>query len=350
MTDKLSRLNELRIARDEPVPPRPRRLGVLLILALMAGGASLAAINWSSNGVRAADQPVALQTATPGPSGGMTQDAILEAAGLVVPRRQATVASKITARVTAVLITEGDHVEAGQIIARLDDSNVEATLALARANYMAADAAFRDAQPIFERSASLLKAGAGTAQAFDLAKGSYNAAMTGREVARRALEVAERNEDDTVIRAPFAGVVTDISANEGEIVSPITAGGGFTRTGIGTIVDMTSLEIVVDVNESFINVVRPGQRAAVHLDAYPEWKIEGRVAAIVPTVDRNKGTIKVRIALTGLDARILPQMSARVSIYRDVQVAADQSGATVVPASMISSASAADSRNSAATP
>jgi RND family efflux transporter MFP subunit len=132
------------------------------------------------------------------------------------------------------------------------------------------------------------------------------------KVATESQAVAQVQLDNTVIRAPFSGVVIAKSAQPGEMISPISAGGGFTRTGIGTIVDMDSLEIQVDVNESYINRVTPGQPVEATLNAYPDWKIPGDVIAIIPTADRSKATVKVRIAIKAKDPRIVPDMGARV--------------------------------------
>ena len=240
---------------------------------------------------------------------------------------QATVSAKITGKVVAVTIEEGQRVERDEIIARLDDTNARAGVAQARAeleqsraNLVAADVAFGNAAPTFQRNEQQFKRAVISAQAFDTAKASYDAARTGLEVAARAVAVAEarlalaeRNLDDTVVRAPFAGVVTVKAAQEGEMVSPMSAGGGFTRTGIGTIVDMSSLEVEVDVSENFINRVAPQQPAIVSLNAYPDWSIPARVIAIIPTADRAKATVKVRVGFEVGDPRILPEMGARVA-------------------------------------
>jgi len=252
---------------------------------------------------------------------------ILDASGYVVARRQATVSAKITGKVVTVAIEEGQHVERDQVIARLDDSNARATVTQVRAqleqskaNFVAAEVAFANAEPTFRRNEQQLARAVISAQAFDTAKANYDAVRTSLEVAARAVEVteanlalAERNLDDTVVRAPFAGIVTVKAAQEGEMVSPISAGGGFTRTGIGTIVDMSSLEVEVDVSESFINRVEPEQPVTVKLNAYPDWSIPARVIAIIPTADRAKATVKVRVALDAGDPRILPEMGARVA-------------------------------------
>jgi RND family efflux transporter MFP subunit len=269
---------------------------------------------------------VALAEAAPGDSPA-TAVSILDASGYVVARRQATVSAKITGKVVMVAIEEGQHVERDEVIARLDDSNARATVAQMRAqleqskaNLVAAQVAFANAEPTFRRNEQQLARAVISAQAFDTAKASYDAVRTSLEVAARAVDVmeanlalAERNLDDTVVRAPFAGIVTVKAAQEGEMVSPISAGGGFTRTGIGTIVDMGSLEVEVDVSESFINRVEPEQPVTVKLNAYPDWSIPARVIAIIPTADRAKATVKVRVALDASDARILPEMGARVA-------------------------------------
>jgi RND family efflux transporter MFP subunit len=251
----------------------------------------------------------------------------LDASGYVVARRQATVSSKITGKVIEVLIEEGQRVERGQVVARLDDTNAraavnqaEAQLEQAKANLKQSQIAQQNAQPIFERNREQFTRDIISAQTFDEAKASYDIASTAVEVAARAVDVAaanlaiaERNLDDTIVRAPFAGIVTVKAAQEGEMVSPVTAGGGFTRTGIGTIVDMDSLEVEVDVSENFINRVHHGQDATVELNAYPGWVIPANVIAIIPTADRARATVRVRVGLEERDARILPQMGVRVS-------------------------------------
>jgi RND family efflux transporter MFP subunit len=275
---------------------------------------------------------------------------ILDASGYVVARRQATVSSKITGKVIEVRIEEGQQVERDEIIARLDDSNARAAAEQARAqraqaaaNLDAAQVALDNAVPTFRRNEQQFARDVISAQDFDAAKASYDAARTNLDVAKRALEVAEavqaladRNLEDTIVRAPFAGIVTVKAAQEGEMVSPVSAGGGFTRTGIGTIVDMDSLEIEVDVSENFINRVRPDQAATVKLNAYPDWDIPAHVIAIIPTADRAKATVKVRLGLGVKDARILPEMGVRVAFLDDAAAStpadtATAQGALVVP-------------------
>jgi HlyD family secretion protein len=150
-------------------------------------------------------------------------------------------------------------------------------------------------------------------------------------VADRQVDYWRQQLDDTIIRAPFAGIVTSKNAQPGEMISPISAGGGFTRTGICTIVDMQSLEIEIDVNESYINRVEPNQPVEATLDAYPDWKIPCKVIAIIPTADRQKSTVKVRVGFDKLDPRILPEMSAKVAFHEAALPAAASQRMVVIP-------------------
>ena len=258
---------------------------------------------------------------------------MLDASGYVVARRQATVSAKTTGRVTEVLIEEGQKVQQDQIIARLDDTNTRAALAQAAAQLAQAQAsleaskvALDDARRIYTRNEQQHAAHVISEQDFDNARAAFNVAQSDYaikqksvDVARAALALAQRAQEDTVVRAPFTGVITVKAAQPGEIVSPISAGGGFTRTGIGTIVDMSSLEVEVDVNENFINRVRPGQKATIRLNAYPDWEIPAEVIAVIPTADRAKATVKVRVGFKQRDERVLPEMGARVSFMSEGQ-------------------------------
>lgn len=258
-----------------------------------------------------------------GPAGA----SVLDASGYIVAQRQSTVSAKTTGRLRDLYVQEGEHVAAGQIVARLDDSNTLAALAQARAQLEQAEAglagartALTDARPIFRRNREERTAAVISAQDFDTAKSLFDAAQAAVATqqaavaaARASLTVAERFEQDMIVRAPFSGVVTNKAAQPGDIVSPVSAGGGFTQTGICTIVDMGSLEADVDVSENFIHRVHPGQAAVVRLNAYPDWSIPAHVIAIVPTADRSKATVKVRVGFATRDARILPEMGARVS-------------------------------------
>jgi RND family efflux transporter MFP subunit len=338
--DQASLIDQLRIDRPTHAPRRTVwRWSTVVALGIVAIGAAAYVGLPHAVPIRVAvAEPVADSVA-------VAPSSVLDASGYVVARRQATVSAKITGKVVVVAIEEGQRVERDQVIARLDDSNAEASVAQARAeleqskaNLAAAEVAFANATPTFERSEKQFVRAVISAQNFDTAKASYDAARTGLTVAARAVEVAEarvrlaeRNLDDTVVRAPFAGIVTVKAAQEGEMVSPMSAGGGFTRTGIGTIVDMSSLEVEVDVSESFINRVAAKQPATVTLNAYPDWSVPAHVIAIIPTADRAKATVKVRVGFDIDDARILPEMGARVA-FLDPAERSDASAARTTAA------------------
>ena len=329
MDERSSLLGQLRIDRSDRVETSHRRWVWWVAAAVVLVGIGLAAwFTWGAwQGV-----PVSVVTAELLPTDvAVGPGSILDASGYVVARRKATVSSKITGKVVEVLIEEGQRVETNEIVARLDDTNARASMAQAlaqreqsRANFTAAQVAFENAVPTFQRNEQQFVRAVISAQTFDTAKANYDAARTSLDVAARAVDVAEanlmlaqRNLDDTVVRAPFAGVITVKAAQEGEMVSPVSAGGGFTRTGIGTVVDMDSLEVDVDVSENFINRVRPDQAVTVKLNAYPDWEIAARVIAIIPTADRAKATVKVRVGFDAKDQRILPEMGARVAFLND---------------------------------
>ena len=229
---------------------------------------------------------------------------ILDASGYVVARRRATVSSKVTGKVMKVFIEEGMYVEEGQLLAQLDDSTMQADL-----NY--SQSQLDEARRIFNRTGELAKEELASQASLDAAR----AAMEGLEALNA---VRKQVVKDMQILAPFSGVVVYKAAQPGEMISPVSAGGGFTNTGICTIVDMDSLEVEVDVNEAFINRVKPGQPVITNLNAYPKWDIPSEVIAIIPTADRNKATVKVRIALLEKDERVLPDMGSRVSFLRKV--------------------------------
>ena len=268
--------------------------------------------------------------------GAPVSGSVLDASGYVVARRQATVSSKVTGKVTAINFEEGQRVEEGQVLARLDGSNLEAQMGLGRAQIEQARAqltelkvslanAERDAARNRDLVAKKLVPQSAADNA-DTAVGQLQARLASAEqgvrVAQQQLQVTQKNLDDTVVRAPFAGVITIKNAQPGEMISPLSAGGAGTRTGLGTLVDMSSLEVEVDVNENFLNKVKAGQKARTKLNAYPDWEIPSELIAIIPTADRSKATVKVRVGFTraageAIDARILPDMGARVSFLTD---------------------------------
>jgi RND family efflux transporter MFP subunit len=276
--------------------------------------------------------------------------AVLEATGYVTARLQATVSSKVAGKLAEVLIEEGESVELGQVLARLDDTDARAKLEVVRARLEAARAQLGQTEAQLEQARRDLKRQE-ELQARRLTSDveletqrtqvrTLSAQLAAQRsqvrVAEAELRVAEVDLDNTVVRAPFSGVVVAKTAQPGEIISPISAGGGFTRTGVGTVVDMDSLEIEVDVNEAYINRVRPKQPAEAVLDAYPDWKIPAAVIAIIPTADRSKATVKVRVALHEKDSRVVPDMGARVSFFEDHEAPQGSAPAGVlVPSSAI---------------
>jgi len=320
------RLDELRIDRSETpdTSPWPRRLLLLGLSVLLVAIAAW----WFLAG-----RAIVVETATVAEArAGGSAPSVLDASGYVVARRQATVASKVTGRLVEVTVEEGMTVKEGQILARLDDANVRHALALAEARVTAAESTLneiqvrlREAELDLGRARDLAAAGVASRQSLDAAQASRDSfaarlAATRDDVTVAEREVALRRQDveDTLIRAPFDGVATSKNAQPGEIVSPVSAGGGFTRTGIGTIVDMSSLEIEVDVNEAFIQRVRRDQPVLAALQAYPEWKIPAHVITTVPAADRQKATVKVRIAFNELgDPRILPDMGVKVAFQAE---------------------------------
>ena len=263
---------------------------------------------------------------------GTAQAAVLNASGYVTPRRRATVSAKVTGKIKDVLIEEGMQVEAGQVLARLDDVDAVAALRATEADKAVAIAALQDlevrlanAQRTFARNKDLRGRDLVSDEALDNAEtavASYEAQIVfTRErinAAGRSVGIARQSVENCVIRAPFAGIIVSKDAQPGEMVSPISAGGGYTRTGIATIVDMASLEIEVDVNESYIARVTPAQKVEAVLDAYPDWHILAKVRTVIPTADRQKATVKVRIGFDALDPRILPDMGVKVSFFEGV--------------------------------
>jgi RND family efflux transporter MFP subunit len=275
---------------------------------------------------------VEVVTAQKPESGG--RSAILNASGYVTPRRRATIAAKITGRVTGVFFDEGTHVHAGQLLATLDDSDTKRVLDSAKADRDASQAAIADfqvqlkfAQIQLRRADQLQKAGVQTQEYLDTASTNADSLKAKIELAKQQVQSSEARireaqqaVDNCVITAPYDGIVVSKDAQVGEMVSPISAGGGFTRTGIATIVDMNSNEIEVDVNESYIARVKDRQKVTAILDAYPNWEIPSHVRTVIPTADRQKATVKVRISFDKLDPRILPDMGIKVTFLSDEPV------------------------------
>lgn len=324
--EKTELLSQLRIDRGG-TDAEPSRRGLWVGLAVVALAIMAGAWLWLGRA-----QPLAVTVAAAAPmatAGGSAS--VLDATGYITARRIATVSAKVTGKVREVMIEEGQRVEEGEILATLDDAEAQAELALVRARYESARARLDEirtnaanARREYERQQSLDARKLTSASALDGAR-TLVEALDGRlraqerevDVASESVDSAQVQLDNTIVRAPFSGVITVKAAQPGEMISPISAGGGSIRTGIGTVVDMDSLEIQVDVNEAYINRVQPGQPVEAVLNAYPEWKIPARVIAIVPTADRSKATVKVRIALDERDARIVPDMGVRVAFLEE---------------------------------
>ena len=317
-------LDELKIDRSPGGRSWVARIAGLLVILAIAGGGGLAGWRWWEE----ARIPVVRTAAVRQTVAADGQPTVLNASGYVTARLQSTVSSKITGRILEVLVEEGMAVSEGQVLARLDDTTERSYLALAEAQLGAARGALAElevrqveARLDLDRQRRLLEqrligqADLDTAQAeADFLQARIANQREQVNVADRELDVRRTALDDTVIRAPFSGVAISKDAQPGEMISPVSAGGGFTRTGVCTIVDMSSLEIEVDVNESYINRVSPAQRVVATLDAYPDWEIPASVITTIPAADRQRATVLVRIAFDELgDPRILPDMGVNVA-------------------------------------
>jgi RND family efflux transporter MFP subunit len=337
-----STLDQLRIER-RPESSGSRMGGRWALAALIA--VALAAAGFFLLG---RESPAEVRTALAREVSGGAASTVLNASGYVTARRQATVSSKFTGRVTEVMIEEGMEVEEGQVLARLDDSNLRASYELAEAQWISTrrglnetETLLREARLNLERTQQLVEKGLASEQELDRARALAESLAAQLERKQADVDVAERQIDiyrlqieDAVIRAPFAGIIVAKNAQPGEMISPVSAGGGFTRTGIGTIVDMASLEIEIDVNESYINRVAPGQEVVATLDAYPEWKIPCHVIAIIPTADRQRATVEVRVGFDELDPRILPDMGVKVA-FRESADAVGRADGISLPAGAV---------------
>ena len=298
MSERENLLNSLKIDRSKDIPEddSPIKLYLLGLAILLVG------LFWWLFSSDDELKEVTTFTVKSLQMSDSSATSILDASGYVVARRRATVSSKVTGKVMKVFIEEGMYVEEGQLLAQLDDSTMRADL-----NYSKSQ--LNEARRIFNRTRELAKEELASQASLDAARAS----LEGLEALNA---VRQQIVNDMQILAPFSGVVVYKAAQPGEMISPVSAGGGFTNTGICTIVDMDSLEVEVDVNEAFINRVKPGQPVITNLNAYPKWDIPSEVIAIIPTADRNKATVKVRIALLEKDERVLPDMGSRVSFLR----------------------------------
>ncbi len=363
MEQKVSLLEQLRIERTPESPAgkgrgRAGRVGLITVIAVVVLAAAAAAYWKVSQADTTAVQAVTARAlagaGAAGAAGGASAApgaSLLDASGYVVALREATVSSQLLDRVDDVLVQAGEQVKKGQIIAKLDDGPLRASLAqslaqvvAARASLEQAELATKDAEPTYERQVKELAAGLISQDTFDTTKASYDSARAAVSVAQGNLDAAQatvvvnqRNLEYTIIRAPFDGVVTAKDAQPGQIVSYSFSSGG----GIADIVDMNSLEVDVDVSENYISRVHPQQPATITLDAYPDDHMPAHVIAIIPTADKSKATVQVRVAFEHRDPRVLPQMGARVSFLADTSAAGASSAEGSSASASASAASAA---------
>lgn len=350
-SDKTRLIHQLRIDRSEreESDTRHRKWWLAVGVAAVVMAAAAVLLFTRNSAIEVSEATAVAASASSAPA------AILQATGYVTAEREATVSSQIQGQLTQVYVQEGEHVHRGDILARLDDSTQRAALEQANAQVAASEAQLRQVQVQLAqarrdlaRDQALIGQHLVSEQALETVQ-TQAAALAAQElsqrravaVARAGQQAARVQEDYTVVRAPFEGVVVDKAAQMGETISPFFGGGGFTQTGIATIVDMTSREVDVDVNEAYIHRVTPGQPATAVLDAYPDWNIPAHVIAIVPTADKSKATVKVRIAFEKLDPKILPDMGVRVSFLQEKSdlsggtAAALPAGTVWVPASAV---------------
>lgn len=330
-------LKELHIDRRNAATKKRKYWPFMLGLGMVLLGVLYFAFGRKSVEVETA---VARSAAEGGPT------SVLDASGYVTARRLATVSSKITGKVKEVLIEEGQRVKENDILARLDPIDASAQQDLAQAQVASAQSQLAEAQAQLTLAERSLTRQRQLAAQKMIATAVLDTAIADRDsraarlaslqrnvkVAQDQLEIAKLGIDNTVIRAPFDGVIIAKAAQPGEMISPISAGGGSIRTGIGTLVDMDSLEVQVDVNEAYIGRVQPKMPVEAVLNAYPDWKIPGEVIAIIPTADRSKATVKVRIALNSKDLRIVPDMGVRVSFLEEIKAGAPKPTGAWVPA------------------
>ena len=343
MTDLAKDLAALRIQQEDRGGGRGRGVVVGLVVLVVLAAVGAGAWYWAT-ALQAVSVKVAPVTARGGNAS--APGAVLNASGYVVARRRATVSSKVTGKVIDVLLEEGQPVREGQILAHLDDTQPRATLALAEAQLASArkaaaedQARLQQAEVTLQRRAALVKENVVGKAELDEAQSEVDSLKARIAYTQQQIGVAEQQVNlqktmlaDMVVRAPFSGVAISKDAQPGEMISPVSAGGGFTRTGIGTIVDMSSLEVEVDVNETYINRVSNKMKVESVLDAYPDWRIPSHVITTIPSADRQKATVKVRIGFDQLDPRILPDMGVKVSFLRDAPAPGQ---AAVVPRALV---------------
>jgi RND family efflux transporter MFP subunit len=311
MTTSPPDLSSLRIRRDDAPagPPRGRVTGIVIAVIVLLGGVGAF---WALK-----PRPIAVETAqATATGGGMMSAAGITANGYVVARTKASVSAKVPGQLEYLGVHEGSHVGRGEVIARTQSNQEQAALAAAKAEVAQADAQVLQAKRDLDRAEALAKQQVLSTADLDNARTRYNVAEAQLKSARAQVQLADVNLENTRVRAPFEGTVLRKDAEVGEIVAPASAGGGLTRTAIVTMADLRTLEVEVDVNEAYISQVGGAQPARITLDAYPDTSFSGMVRQVVPTADRQKATVLVKVSILDRDPRILPEMGAKVVFTR----------------------------------
>ncbi|HEY3153576.1 MAG TPA: efflux RND transporter periplasmic adaptor subunit [Candidatus Binatia bacterium] len=304
-------LSSLRIDRSSSAgrsQRNPRKFSKIIVWAIVVAAVVVTAVflkNWLNPGVE-------VQLATVSLTSPSQANAVLTASGYVVARRKAAVASKGTGTLVYLAVEEGDRVKKGQVIARLDDSDVMASLQRARENLRVAEADLYDAKTNAERMRTLLKQGMIAQAEYDISEARYKRVVATIDAAKFGVREAQVAVDNTRIVAPFDGTVLKKNADVGEIVAPL-AGAASSKAAVVTIADMSSLEVDADVSEANITRVASQQNCEIALDAYPQQRYPGYVTNIVPTADRAKATVMVKIKFKQYDQRVLPEMGAKIT-------------------------------------
>jgi len=333
MEAKSADLSALRINRTADAASLAGGLPRWLVIGLPAGGVVLIAILLLTSGALGSAVPVRMTPATM--VSPMRSGAMLIASGYVVAQRKAAVASKGTGRLVYLAVVEGDRVKTGQVIARIEDSDIQAQAAQAQANLELSRAELHDAERSLARERALLDSGFTSQASFDAAEARYQRVKAGIAVAQAAVQAATVALENTVIRAPFDGTVLTKNADVGEVVAPL-AGSAFSKSAVVTIADLRSLQVEADVAESNLEAISPGQPCEIVLDAYPDVRYPAFVAKIVPTADRAKATVQVKVAFRSYDSRVLPEMSAKVHFLpRPSRVTVDTQPVLVVPGTAV---------------
>ena len=321
MENQNADLSGLRINRSQDQEPGPRGqrsgLRVILLLGVALGVIVLGYFFLS----RSFESAIDVQLATASLSSSSQANAVLTASGYVVAQRKAAVASKATGRLEYLGVVEGDRVKKGQVLARLEDTDMRASLDQARANLALNEADLKDANQWLARQKTLLEKGVSTQSDYDAAEARQQRVLASIGVAKAIVAGAEVALENTLVRAPFDGTVLTKNADVGEMVAPMAASVS-SRSAVVTLADMTSLQVEADVSESNIERIVVNQPCEIALDAYPETRYEGYVAKIVPTADRAKATVMVKVGFKSYDARTLPEMSAKVLFLTKTSAAA----------------------------